>query len=203
MCGPAASDVIDLGAGTGKLTRALIEAGHRVVPVEPSERMLAVLRDSVPDAKLGSAEAIPLPDECADVVTAGQAMHWFDLPRALPEISRVLRAGGALAVVWNQFDDRVDWAARFCDATNSEARHSVADALIEDWHPWFGKVGRKDFHHGMPVGPDDLVGLAESFSTVALLHEPERRDVLEQVRAVAPAAAELPLVAVCYRATKS
>ena len=87
LAGDAPCDVVDVGAGTGKLTRSLVAHGHRVTAVEPSAEMLAQLRAAVPGAipLEGTGEAIPLPDESADVVTAAQAFHWFDKPVALPE----------------------------------------------------------------------------------------------------------------------
>lgn len=199
-------DVLDLGAGTGKLTQALMAAGHRVTAVEPSDGMRELLAVNCPtvDVLAGTAEDIPLADASVDVVTAGQAMHWFDLPRALPEISRVLRPGGHLAVVWNHFDDSIDWVARFCDMNMSEARLSRADEITDDWEPWFGRAVRAGFDHQVAVTSSELAGLAESFSTVALLTETERVQTLAQVRAMVPAGATwaLPYVAVCFRAAR-
>ena len=96
LAGEEPCDVVDLGAGTGKLTRSLVALGHRVTAVEPLEEMLEQLRHAVPAATAlrGSAEAIPLPDGSADVVTCAQAFHWFDHEVALPEMARVLRPGG-------------------------------------------------------------------------------------------------------------
>jgi SAM-dependent methyltransferase len=91
--------VADIGAGTGKLTMTLAGLGAEVTAVEPDPQMLAELRRAMPAVRLvpGSAERIPLPDASLDAVLAGQAMHWFDMDRALPEIARVLRPGGVLA----------------------------------------------------------------------------------------------------------
>jgi len=107
--GPAPGrKVLDLGAGTGKLTEAL--GAYDVVGVEPDPEMLAQLRADLPsvDAREGSAEAIPLPDASVDAVLVGQAIHWFDMDRAVPEIARVLRPGGVLAGLWNGDDHTVD-----------------------------------------------------------------------------------------------
>jgi SAM-dependent methyltransferase len=105
--------VLDLGAGTGKLTASLVAAGAEVTAVEPDPAMLAELRRALPDVRAlpGSAEAIPLPDGSVDAVVAGNAMHWFDMAVAGPEIARVLAPGGILAGLWNTLDDRVDWIA--------------------------------------------------------------------------------------------
>src|SRR5262245_57888935 len=108
LTGAEPCDVVDLGAGTGKLTRSLVGLGHRVIAVEPLPGMLEQLRGAVPRATAlsGSAEAIPLADASADVVVCAQSFHWFDHETALPEIARVLRPGGRLALVWNTRDDR-------------------------------------------------------------------------------------------------
>ena len=105
--------VADIGAGTGKLTAMLVRLGADVSAVEPDPQMLAELRRTMPEVHSapGSAEELPLADASVDAVLAGQAMHWFDLDRALPEIARVLAPGGVLAGLWNVDDDRVAWVA--------------------------------------------------------------------------------------------
>jgi SAM-dependent methyltransferase len=108
---PGARDVLDLGAGTGKLTVRLVERGLDVIAVDPIPEMLEVLRRSLPDtpALLGSAEEIPLPDDSVDSVLVAQAWHWFDPERAVKEVARVLRPGGRLGLVWNVRDERLGW----------------------------------------------------------------------------------------------
>ena len=103
--------VLDLAAGTGKLTRLLVPTGAFVVAVEPVEGMRAALMTSLPqvEAVAGTAEAIPLPNGSVDAVTVGQAFHWFDGDAALAEIHRVLRPGGRLGLIWNVKDESVDW----------------------------------------------------------------------------------------------
>ena len=98
--------VLDLGAGTGKLTRALVSTGAGVIAVEPGEAMLRELRRAVPAAQAlhGAAEDIPLPDKSVDAITVGQAFHWFREDEALPEMHRVLRPHGALVLTWNERD---------------------------------------------------------------------------------------------------
>ncbi|MET4157596.1 class I SAM-dependent methyltransferase [Agromyces sp. PvR057] len=106
-----AVDVLDLGAGTGKLTEALVALDVDVIAVDPVEEMLDELELAVPGVPriLGTAEEIPLEDDTFDAVVAGQAWHWFEPHRALPEIARVLRPGGVLGLVWNSRDLRADW----------------------------------------------------------------------------------------------
>lgn len=196
-------DVVELGAGTGKLTRVLVEAGHNVTAVEPSPGMLEVLGPSVPAARAvaGSAEEIPAPASSADAVVAAQAFHWFDLPRALPEIKRVLRPGGTLGVVWNMFDDTVDWVDRMCTLALSEARYAPDEPFEYDLAPWFPQPEQTAFRHTMPVTSDDLVALAASFSVVALLDEPERERVLSEIAELVPEGTTyaLPYYANCFR----
>ena len=108
--GPEAR-VLDLAAGTGKLTRLLIPTGAEIVAVEPVSAMRSTLTTSLPDVEAleGTAEAIPLADASVDAVVVGQAFHWFDGDAALAEIHRVLRPGGRLGLIWNVKDESVDW----------------------------------------------------------------------------------------------
>jgi ubiquinone/menaquinone biosynthesis C-methylase UbiE len=103
--------VLDLAAGTGKLTRMLATTGATVIAVEPVEGMRRVLAEVVPGARVldGTAEAIPVEDGAVDAVTVAQAFHWFDSDRAVAEIARALRPGGGLGLIWNTFDTSVPW----------------------------------------------------------------------------------------------
>ena len=114
LVGRQRATVLELGAGTGKLTAQLVAQGHDVLATDPDDAMLDVLRERVPQARVSntSAEEIPLGDRSVDVVVAAQAFHWFDHERALPEIARVLRPGGHLALVWNQRDERIPWVRK-------------------------------------------------------------------------------------------
>ena len=108
--------VADLGAGTGKLTRQLVALGADVVAIEPAAGMRRRLEAEVHGVTVldGTAEDIPLPDASVDVVTAGQAFHWFDTRPALDEIARVLRPAGWLALLWNERPES-GWAAELWD----------------------------------------------------------------------------------------
>ena len=106
--------VLELGAGTGKLTEQLVALGHDVHATEPDPQMMAVLAKNLPEVRVSQApaEEIPAGDSSYDVVVAAQAFHWFDLDKALPEIARVLRPRGRLSLIWNQRDERIPWVKR-------------------------------------------------------------------------------------------
>ncbi|MBO0772291.1 MAG: class I SAM-dependent methyltransferase [Actinobacteria bacterium] len=194
--------VVDLGAGTGKLTRPLAALTAEVVAVEPDPAMLAELRRAVPGARAvaGRAEDIPLPDGWADAVLAGQAAHWFDLPRAIPEIARVLAPGGVLAGLWNTDDDRVGWVAGLAEATAglasvplSQWRARAGDAISAWLGPGgagavpgarlFGPPQRGEFEHWQVRTADSLVATIATHSAVLLMEPAERDRVLGRVRA--------------------
>jgi ubiquinone/menaquinone biosynthesis C-methylase UbiE len=215
--------VLDLAAGTGKLTATLASLGTEViVAVEPDPAMLAELRRQLPAARAlpGSAEEIPLPDGSVDAVTVGQAMHWFDLDRAVPEIARVLTPGGVLAALWNLDDDRVDWVAalakisksnsnitlrRWRDGTGSSRLERLAAAgagLFEA--PQIG-----EFAHGQRRTADLLVQTVGTHSNFLVMAEPDRSRLLAQVRELLHAQPEtaagefvLPMVTVVLRARR-
>lgn len=134
--------VVDLAAGTGKLTRLLVATGASVVAVEPVAAMRAQLQALLPDVEAldGTAEAIPLPDAAADVVTVGQAFHWFDAPAALAEIARVLRPGGGLGLVWNERDTSVPWVAELSALFDWDAKRPYQKGT--DWAAVVAASGR-------------------------------------------------------------
>jgi ubiquinone/menaquinone biosynthesis C-methylase UbiE len=194
--GPGAT-VVDVGAGTGKLTRDLVPTGARVVAVEPLAEMLAQLVAAVPEAEalLGAAEELPLEDGAADAVVAASAFHWFDPERALPEIHRVLRAGGALATIGNGRD--------LSDPLQQQVQEIVGpyvpgDGELQSWvevleaSPLFGPLEQFSAAHEQWF---DAEGLAERMGTVsyvARLPDDERADVLARLRALGEAQPETP-----------
>ena len=179
-------DVLDLAAGTGKLTGSLLPRGT-VTAVEPDPAMLAELRARFPGvvAHEGSAEAIPLPDACLDAVLVGQAWHWFDPDRAFPEIARVLRPGGVLGVLWNGDDASVEWVRGFHDAGRWQSH--VVRAPDEEprlpAHPAFAPDGFAQFANLVPTTVDGLVAMLRTHSW-ALVSEPaEREAAFDRLRA--------------------
>lgn len=175
--------VVDLAAGTGKLTEVLVADGADVVAVEPLGRMRAALQQTVPGVRAlaGTAEQIPLPDASADAVFVAQAFHWFDAPRALDEIARVLVPGGTLALLWNLRDDRVAWVAELTHALGG-----AGDVLAGSggrWidHPRFVGVQRREFPNPEPFDRARLVDWARSTSSIATLAPAEGRAALERI----------------------
>ncbi|GAA3828474.1 MULTISPECIES: class I SAM-dependent methyltransferase [Amycolatopsis] len=206
---PGAAEVVDLAAGTGKLTGGLRALGLRVTAVEPDPGMRAEFarRHACVEVLDGTAERIPLPDASADAVLAGQAFHWFDLDAALPEIARVLRPGGMVAGLWNGNDDSVPWVAEFARASGFVQRGRSVATLPE--HPAFGAFEEKTFRHSHRRTPESLVETISTHSHLLVADDAERaetrRRVLEFLRAN-PATAngefDLPLLTTVLRAVR-
>jgi SAM-dependent methyltransferase len=209
MVGDDPVDVVDLGAGTGKLTRALVALGHRVVAVEPLDEMRAQLEAAIPGAHAvaGRAEAMPLPDGSADVVASAQAFHWFDHDDALPEIARVLRPGGRLALVWNSRDDRDPWMSRLSAIIGNESIQESDVVPILDESGLFRWVETKRFSFEQILDRDGLLDLVLSRSYLAKLMPEDREPVLDAVGALYDETAldggvRLAYVTECFRATR-
>ncbi len=184
--------VVDLGAGTGILTDALAQLGAEVVAVEPDQAMLAELRRQLPGVRAveGSAEALPLPDQSVDAVLCGQAMHWFDLDRALPEIGRVLTPGGEFAELWNVDDDRVGWVAGLAAISRSETTLSrwratpeadTKQGVLRAGSSWFAPVEEFEFGHGQLRSADSLVATIATRSRMLVMDEAERTRMLATI----------------------
>jgi SAM-dependent methyltransferase len=189
--------VLDLGAGTGKLTAALVALGVDVVAVEPDPAMLAELQRGQPTVRAlpGAAEAIPLPDASVDAVLAGHALHWFDMAVAGPEIARVLAPGGIVAGLWNVLDDRVDWVAGL-ERVGGSAAIGRRD-LLSRWRAEtagahlpasgeaarFGSPEQAEFPHGQRRTADSLVAKIATHAGLLVMPEQEQQDKLDQLRA--------------------
>ena len=180
--------VLDLGAGTGKVTEALLRRpGVRVTAVDPDPAMLAQLRAAFPAvaAHEGTAERIPLPDAAVDAVVVGTAWHWFDRARAEPEIARVLRPGGVLVVLWNGDDDTVEWVRGYQRALHRDELAPIGTtlAVARPSDPAFGASEARRFTNPVPTTID---GFVETISTHswALMADPGVRDAsLARMRA--------------------
>ncbi|WP_236594625.1 class I SAM-dependent methyltransferase [Saccharothrix sp. 6-C] len=175
--GEGPRQVLDLGAGTGKLTGGLLAQGHHVTSVEPNEAMLSELvrHHGAARALPGSAERIPLPDGTVDAVVVGQAFHWFDPARAMPEIARVLRPRGVLASMWNDYDDSAPWLAEFVRTAQSSV--SAQDELAFDpmtEHELFGDEETRVFPHAHRRTAESLVAMVNTHSHALVVPEEER-----------------------------
>ena len=183
-----ARTVLDLAAGTGKLTQRVLDLGLDVIAVEPLDEMRALI-PAAATSMPGTAEQIPLPDSCVDAVVVGQAFHWFDPPRALAEIARVLRPNGTVGLFWNLDDDSVPWVAALDDLTKTEARRSAMAAIAQppyDGHPLLTTPENAQFEHAEDFDLDRLVAMVASQSRTILLDASERQRIVEQLRDLAP-----------------
>jgi SAM-dependent methyltransferase len=181
--------VVDLAAGTGKLTRLLPATGATVVAVEPLDAMRAQLHALLPEVEAlpGTAEAMPLADGAADVVTVAQAFHWFDAPAALDEIARVLRPGGGLGLVWNERDGSVGWVAELSALFDWEDRRPYRKGT--DWASVVAASGRftplqhRSLAYVQEVDAETLVSRVLSTSYVAARPPEENVGLADAIRA--------------------
>jgi ubiquinone/menaquinone biosynthesis C-methylase UbiE len=181
LLGADALEVLDLGAGTGKLTSALLDAGHRVLAVEPLAEMRAILTSTLPAAHAltGTAEQLPLQDASVDAVTVGAAFHWFDERAALAEIRRVLRAPGVLGLLGNAFDVSTRWVTRVREILGPPAIQRPGHwPSVEDLREDYLEVEDQEFRHGQRIDRAGLRALASSRSSVAILPAAQRKEVL-------------------------
>jgi len=205
-----ARNVLDLGAGTGKLTTRLVERGLHVVAVDPIPEMLEVLRTSLPEtpALLGTGEEIPLDDNSVDAVLVAQAWHWFDPKRAIAEVARVLRPGGRLGLVWNTRDERLGWVRELGRIIGRDGDPLEKKTTLP---PPFTELQRHQVEWTNYLTPQALIDLVASRSYCITSPAEVRTKTLDRVRellATHPALANnngvaLPYITVCVRATLS
>jgi SAM-dependent methyltransferase len=185
---PRSAAVLDLGAGTGKLTRVLLGHFDRVTAVEPLDGMRALI-PAAAEVLAGMAEAIPLPDESFDAVFCGESFHWFDWPRALPEIARVLRPGGALALLWNRGpeDGSRPWPhgvsdvlARIKDSPGEKRYRAFAWRDAFRGAP-FEELRHEPFPHEEDVARDALLARIGSWSQFTSRPPAERERLLAEI----------------------
>ena len=185
-----ARTVLDLAAGTGKLTRILVRHAPEVIAVEPVDGMRRVLAAQVPGARVlaGTAEAIPLDDDAVDAVFVSEAFHWFDLERAPAEIARVLRPGGWVAVLWNRPGGRLDWLDEVYEALRS---HRIEHPRAPDKVAWqealeavFGPLEEELAEHEHVTDRDRLIAELASHSSIGGLPPDRLQAALAAARAV-------------------
>ncbi|RWZ49745.1 class I SAM-dependent methyltransferase [Labedella phragmitis] len=190
MIPTGASSVLDLGAGTGKLTSALVARGLDVLAIDPSAEMLSVLTRVVPEARtiVGEAEALPLRDGSVDLVTAAQAWHWVDPDRAGAEAARILAPGGRLSLVWNIRDERLDWLRRLGEIAGSERsyRDLGEDPVVS---PHFGPFERARFEWSHLLTLEEVLDLVRSRSWYLTADEAGRERMIVGVSELVAASA--------------
>ncbi len=179
--------VADVGAGTGKLTRAVLALAADVVAVDPDAAMLDQLRAGLPDVRTveGQAERMPLPDASIDAVVLGQAWHWVDPEAGSREIGRVLAPGGVLGLVWNIRDENVPWVARLTEIMHgSNAEQLIADGGPRVAEP-FETLERREWTWTRRMSPEAALDMVRSRSYVITAEPAERarieREVAEHV----------------------
>lgn len=184
LLGATPLQVLDLGAGTGKLTGALLDAGHRVIAVEPLPEMRAILISSLPAAHAlaGTAESLPLENASVDAVTVGAAFHWFDHRAAQAEIARVLRPPGVLGLLGNAFEPSLPWVAHVREILGPPAIEQRGHwPSVEDLSERFAEVHDREFSHRQRIDRGGLRDLASSRSRLALMSEAQRESVLARL----------------------
>ncbi|MCW2854146.1 MAG: Methyltransferase protein [Nocardioides sp.] len=204
--------VLELAAGTGKLTEQLVALGHDVHATEPDAAMLDVLQRRLPDvrASLTGAEDVPASDSSYDVVVVAQAFHWFDHERALPEIARVLKPGGHLAIVRNDRDERIPWVrklGRILGSAGHDVDVDVDVAKVLDRSRHFQSAEEQAFKHWQNVDRESIQDLVRSRSDVIAMDDESRAARLAEVLALyddygrGMDGMQLPYVTRCFRAT--
>ena len=208
--------VVDLGAGTGKLTRALVAPGRTVTAIEPLDEMRERLAADLPEVTTlaGSAESMPVADASADAVFVAQAFHWFDPVPALNEIARVLAAGGMLGLIWNTRDDSEPWVAEFSRILSLPVEAASAwdwsDGRPVSQHPEFRDYRERRVPNLEPYTPQRLLEWARSTSSIAILEPADREQRLAELAEMCRTHPDLrdrdtfplPMVTMTIRATR-
>jgi SAM-dependent methyltransferase len=201
---PSATRVLDLGAGTGKLTSVLLDLGCDVVAVEPDAAMRAHV-DPRALVLAGSAEDVPVADASVDAVLVGQAWHWFDHRAAVTSVRRVLRPGGTLGLLWNVLDDSAGWPQALADQVGMEDRLSLVGSDEErpyDDEDELGPWARLLVPHAQPADADLVVANVASRSVVIVQEQQDRLATLGAVRSLLPEGAfDIPWVTDAWRTT--
>lgn len=207
LTGSTAATVVELGAGTGKLTDRLVEIGHDLLVTDPLDEMLEHVRERHADLRVvtAAAEAVPVATRSVDTVVAAQAFHWFDSAAALREAARMLKPEGRIALVWNVRDERIPWVRRLGRILGSAPfAEDPSEVLVSSRH--FGYVETATFRHWTPLRRADLRDLVRSRSRVAVMDPSARDRLLRKVDELfdeydrGPDGLMLPYVAHCYRA---
>ncbi|MET8763620.1 class I SAM-dependent methyltransferase [Lentzea sp. NPDC004782] len=212
--GGATGRILDLGAGTGKLTETLVALASDVAAVEPDPSMRAELERLLPQVPVldGAAETIPLGDGSVDAVFVGQALHWFDFDLALTEIARVLRPSGALVALWNHDDVGVPWVAEFAALarTTTVSRHWSDPAGSLPRHSRFTAFERRQYPNPHQYTVDSLIAMVCTQSQMLLATADERqrrttalRTFLAGQAATASGEFDLPMTTTVIRAFTS
>ncbi len=199
--------VLELGAGTGKLTEQLVALGHDVHATDPDPAMLEILKSRLPGVRTteGVAEEIPGPEGMYDVVVGAQCFHWFDFDRAVPEIVRVLKPGGSVALVWNQRDEQIPWVRRLGKIIGTvEQVDDPSEILKQSLR--FLYVETETFKHWQVIDRNSIQDLVRSRSEVAVLDDDARAAKMEELLAFyddfgrGMDGMQLPYAARCFRA---
>lgn len=212
LIGNHAATVVELGAGTGKLTELLVAAGHDVIATDPLPEMLARLRERVPGARtaVASAERIPVASRSVDVVVCAQSFHWFNHPVALDEIARVLRPDGVLALVWNTRDEGIPWVrklGKLIGTSEAEGSKDLAGPARDS--ALFSDFAEREFRFWQSLRRNELADLVRSRSYVAVMPDHQREDLITRVGALyddygrGPDGMQLPYLTRCYRTVVS
>ncbi|OIN80704.1 class I SAM-dependent methyltransferase [Mycobacterium malmoense] len=214
---PGCEVAVDVGAGTGLFTRALVDKAAQVIAVEPDARMRKVLTARSPGVSVveGRGESIPLPDASADAVFVSSAWHWMDDERAVPEIGRVLRDGGRFGLIWTSRDREVDWVRNLDrlpgqDTSEAESADRIRRRLdvVLPQPSIFHNIARETFRFVRTMPVEDVVAMLGTYSRVIVASADDRARRLAQACAALEArfpgsdVIDVPMRAWCWRADR-